>query len=452
MQRDVSEVFVRRGTCYLRQKDYDAAIADLSEALQFNQNNATAFAQRGIAYWRDGFPQLAKADLHEALLLNPRHIEALLCHARVCLDLGDTARALRDAETAVRTQADCQEGYEIMARCYVANGDYAKATNCARKLAGDRAEQIGHLIEVAQESAATEEDLAAGEGPPQRVVLKPTTSRPNDAQAHFDQGIASMNLRQWDKAVDQFTMSLNLFQDDSETYYQRGMAFLEQGFPDTAIKDFNQASRLEPGFVPAVRGRAHAWFKLGDPLAAINDATRALALYPEDAATHLLRARAYLEILKFTRTLADLEEAEKLDPQLAGEAGPLAARALKGRAVENLHARKWDAAIGDFQEALRLNPAAAGDLGVLLAEAYRHRAVDHREHGRVDAALADLAQAIRLEPDAADNFRLSGETYLKAGKWQEAIDQFDRAAELAPMRAFRVRPRPGRSPLAPGPG
>jgi Tfp pilus assembly protein PilF len=60
--RAASDVYVLRGTCYLKKKMYAEAVADASAAIKVRQRYAAAYFLRAVAYRAQGQNKLAKAD------------------------------------------------------------------------------------------------------------------------------------------------------------------------------------------------------------------------------------------------------------------------------------------------------------------------------------------------------------------------------------------------------
>lgn len=461
LQRDPAEVYLRLGASYLELRKYEDAVRELTTAIRSIRNDATAYCKRGIAFQGEGFPELAAADFHAALLIDPEYVDALLHHAQVLLEMGDYVRARKDAQHAVRAKPDSAEGYCLLGCGLLLDGKYAMATSHFSK-----AERIDpKLASVARSNIAVAEALARGDtqkplvrfdadGLPNVFLTtaaridepKPSEtpaaaeSRPPDAEAHFQKALSHRDSRQWSDAVSECTAALAIYNNDAEAYCLRGIAFIEQGFPDTAIKDFQQAMRLRRHYAEACRQQVRARLLLEDWSLAIEDCTELIRRDPNDARAYLLRGRAYLGSGDFDRALADLRQAERLDPKCADEVKPAVAETLKGQGLKDLRAKQWDAAIQGLQQAIALRPEYADPLNRSLAEAHRGRGQDRAKQGDLAEALVDLNEAIRLEPADADNFRSRGETYLKSGQWDAAIADFTKAVDLEPGRAFRVRP------------
>ena len=98
---DLSTTLNNRGLGYLRNKEYDKAIIDFSEAILINPKNAYAFDNRGDAWREKGNYDRALADYNEALSIDPTFASALLNRGITFEQQGDKTRARQDYEAAL---------------------------------------------------------------------------------------------------------------------------------------------------------------------------------------------------------------------------------------------------------------------------------------------------------------------------------------------------------------
>jgi len=68
--------FMQSGAAHYRAKEYDAAIADFTKAIEGNQNSASAYYGRGIVYAAKGDMDWAVAEWEAALRIEPGHAKA----------------------------------------------------------------------------------------------------------------------------------------------------------------------------------------------------------------------------------------------------------------------------------------------------------------------------------------------------------------------------------------
>jgi tetratricopeptide (TPR) repeat protein len=70
-KENVAIAFYNRGLAYENTEDYDRAIADYSEAIRLNPNDADALFYRGLDKQRKGDKAGAQADMAAAKRINP---------------------------------------------------------------------------------------------------------------------------------------------------------------------------------------------------------------------------------------------------------------------------------------------------------------------------------------------------------------------------------------------
>jgi len=215
---------------------------------------------------------------------------------------------------------------------------------------------------------------------------------PNFAPYHFDRAAVLHRLGRDEEALVDYAAAIRLSPPLAEAYYNRGDVRAGLGDLDGALADFDYTLELRPEFVPAYVYRAGLHADLGNADQARSDVEAGLALEP--ANPHLLSIRG----------------------QLDAEAGDLTAAALA------------------YDEAIAADPT--------LQAAWAGRATVAFERGDLDSALEDLDHALELGDSAALRFNRAA-AFMAAERWDEALADLNRAAELDPededTRAERER-------------
>jgi tetratricopeptide (TPR) repeat protein len=143
------------------------------------------------------------------------------------------------------------------------------------------------------------------------------TPLPN-AEAYYNRGIAyskngdSVAL---DRAIADYTQTIQLDPKFVEAYVNRGYAYSEKGEYDRAVADYTQAIQLDPKFVDAYVNRARAYRLKGDIDRAIADYTQVIQLNPKFAPAYYNRGIAYRMKGDTDRAIADYRQAIKLFPR-----------------------------------------------------------------------------------------------------------------------------------------
>jgi tetratricopeptide (TPR) repeat protein len=204
---------------------------------------------------------------------------------------------------------------------------------------------------------------------------------PNFAPYHFDRAAVLHRLGRDEEALVDYAAAIRLSPPLAEAYYNRGDVRAGLGDLEGALADFDYTLELRPEFVPAYVYRAGLHADAGNDEQARQDVEAGLALEP--ANPHLLSIRG----------------------QLDAAAGDLSAAALA------------------YDEAIAADPT--------LQAAWAGRATVAFEQGDLDSALQDLDQALELGDSAALRFNRAA-AFIAAERWDEALVDLNRAAELDP--------------------
>ena len=88
----------------------------------------------------------------------------------------------------------------------------------------------------------------------------------------------TIDLRQYQHAIDDFNKAISLKPKDAKLYYNRGIAYDNLGKLKRAIEDFNEAIRLKPDDALSYTNRAGAYFMQGNTKLFCSDVQKACSL------------------------------------------------------------------------------------------------------------------------------------------------------------------------------
>jgi tetratricopeptide (TPR) repeat protein len=370
------EEVISRADSELKDKQYDKAVADYSEAIRVKPDQAEASYHRGNAY--DGLSQYDKAvaDYTEAIRLKPDYAEAYESRADAYRQLKQDEKAFADCTEAVRLKPDDPAVYNQRRYLYIGVNQYEKA-------------------------AADDTEI---------IRLKP-----DSAWGYSQRGLDYYNLKQYDKALADFTEAIRLSPSgDALVLGCRGDAYNGLKQYDKAIADFTEVIRLTPDYAAAYEDRADAYAELKQYDKAIADLTEVIRLKPDDADTYFNRGLAYYNLKQYQNAIADNTEAIRLKPDLS--------MAYSNRAAADNELKHYDKAIADCTEAIRL------DSDQTLA--YLNRGNAYLGLKLPEKAIAEYTEAIRLKPDFALAYRNRSIVYEQIGQPQRAKEDLAAAKQL----------------------
>jgi tetratricopeptide (TPR) repeat protein len=191
----------------INNRDYDAAITALSEAIRLDPKNARVFLSRGVAYERKGDADRAVADYSDAIRLDPKNALALLNRGIAYGKKGDADRAIADFNEAIRLDPKNVIAFNNRGFAYWKKGD------------ADRA--------IADYNEAIRSDASSG-------------------FAFFNRARAYQSKGNNDRAITDYTEAIRLNHDSANAFNNRGNAYAAKGDNNRAIADYNEAIRLDP--------------------------------------------------------------------------------------------------------------------------------------------------------------------------------------------------------------
>ena len=134
----------------------------------------------------------------------------------------------------------------------------------------------------------------------------------NLAKKSFNQGLENSKLKQYDKAIADYTRAIELDPKLADAYYNRGVDCGKLKQYDKAIGDYTKAIELDPKSANAYYGRGVAYANLNQFDKAITDYTKAIELDPKSAWAYNKRGETYLKVGKKKEAEADFAKAKKL--------------------------------------------------------------------------------------------------------------------------------------------
>ena len=263
-------------------------------------------------------------------------------------------------------------------------------------------------------------------------------------------GVARQNLENNDGAISDYNEALRLLPRNRQIMFNRSLALTDSEKYEQADSSFAELLKYYPGFDNGYIGRAKLRLAMADTTAASADIDKALGINRNILNAYILRADIAINSKKdYSAALADMNEAVKLEPRLAG--------LYINRAFLRYSLDDYFGAMADYDYAIQLeplNPVALFNRGLLEMEVgdndkalrdydtllsldpdnYRalyNRAVIYGEKHRFDDAISDVNRLIDRFPDFSGAYYLRSEFMRGKGEMAHAQADYKKAVALA---------------------
>lgn len=400
------------------------ALADLNKAVELAPDDYAVWYQRAQFYARyDGSYEAALADLDQALALNPTAPDALYERGWVKLETRQYEAAEPDFLAALEGDPTNGDIYYDLARTYSAlRRDTEAAPNYTLAYYYRGVAMAGNHDEY---SALEQLDLALQRDP-------------TFGDAYIARGRAKIAIGAYDEAIEDFERVLTLPDGDARSaYYYMGAAYRAKELPLMAVTEYSNAFEevsRDPDALPDAtiyNARGEAYMAALDYQSALQDFLIASQSNISDAAVfdNLGMARYYTQ--QYDLALANFTSALALDNS--------APDYYTHRALAYSALGQYESAVTDLTAALRLdvdNIEALLQRGyVQLQQAGFGQAVSQLPTEPIyEAALSDLNRVIELTEAAgtpiARAYYYRGQVYWNQNQIQAAYDDYSRAIDL----------------------
>jgi putative PEP-CTERM system TPR-repeat lipoprotein len=473
------EAQILRGNALAGLKDFDGAVADVTEALKTAPDSAANYSTLGTIQMAKGNLAEAEKAFSNAVTADPKSIYARLAlanfygaanrsaeaeatlKAAVALAPGDAlpnfalavfyVRAGRaaDAEAPLKIvaeKADNSAAKLMLSDYYLAVNRISEATTILNGLAQDKANFAAaklRLAALARRQSKSDEAY--------RIVREVLTKEPASVPALLTHARMQLADGRTTDALASAKAAVGHDPRSADAHFVLGLIHLDKS-PDDAVTEFNEALKLNPSLTAAKYELGRAYLAKGDAQSAVRVARQAALEWPvADARAMLVRA------LLQTGGIAEAQE------QMAAliKAFPKSAQVQVLAARLAMQRKDADGARRAFESALAADPknreALAGlvelDLGgknPAAAEARLRLAMNgaekdtrlmlllaqtHMASGNTSAAEQDLRRLIAADPTTLEPYSMLGRLYAEQRRLPEALAEFESVAERDPQSA-----------------
>ena len=276
-----SLAFLGRGVLLaVRKRAYDRAIEDFDKVLVIEPDNVGALVSRGDAFGQLGDLGRAMADLNRAVALAPDKPTVLLARGQIESRRGNLAGAARDYEAALKLDPRYADAMINLAAIRSMEGK-----------PGPAIELLGRAIAIDR----------------------------SNPLAFYNRGYAEFALKQYDKAIADYSSAIELDPRLGLAYNNRALSRAVAGTDlVAALADSDQALKLLPLNLEVRDTRGFIYLKLGDPALALNEYNAALTTDPNRALSLYGRGLARIRMGDAVGK-GDQEAAITINPEVADD-------------------------------------------------------------------------------------------------------------------------------------
>jgi tetratricopeptide (TPR) repeat protein len=298
----------RRGSIWLREKNFDQALKDFAAAIRLQPKAAELHVLRGIAHRNTGEIAKALADFETSISLNPRYEIAYYERGLTQLEKKEYAAALSDFRYALQLNPRFALGFYGIGTAYseqnetvLAIAAFTEVQKLDPQLTALVQWQKGLVRQRAGDCKSALEDYAAALSAGLRT-----------ANIIKNRGICWRILGQFDFAILELTQTIAIAPRDADAYLERGIAKAQKGDSDGALTDFNEAIKVKPEMHTAYFSRGQILRARNQFDLAISDFGKSLSIQPT-AAAFTERGITHVRLADYDLALRDFDAALKLD-------------------------------------------------------------------------------------------------------------------------------------------
>jgi tetratricopeptide (TPR) repeat protein len=236
-------LYNNRGVFLESQGQAEAAIADLSRAIELNAKDHILFTTRARMLLAQGKPDEAIADLDRVFKLTIINPEASTLRGEARLLKKDYQGALDDFSRAIQYEPSRWQAYQERARVLIILGDREKALPDLDKALGLNPRAADALTMRCVVRGTLGRDLRAGLADCDAAIGAGGAT----AGRMSNRGMIRLLLGMNEGAVWDFSVALAKNKDDPQALQGRGIALRRLGRQEEADRDFAASERLSPG-------------------------------------------------------------------------------------------------------------------------------------------------------------------------------------------------------------
>lgn len=432
-----------------RTGESEKLITYFKKELKANPRNENIMRRLGYLLIKDNQHDLGKKYYQDALTLNPKCVRCLVNIALVYELEKDYTKALEYFNKAIAIDPENPMSYSNRAHLKESTGDNSGALSDYDKAVALDFENAGYYVQRANYHFKQGAFLLAIADMNRSVQLAPTSYFP-----YYQRSIMYYNGQKIKEALADINTALQLDSSQQVLYSFRGTIYAAVQEHDKAIEDYTKALQLNPQDHLTYYNRSLEKHAIEDMEGACADMQACYALLPSGDTLKRQLAQSistYCDVTKpsyyYQRGIAfyNLQQFKKaIDIYTLGISKfPDNAMLLSFRGNARFALKDYPAAIDDYQASIQHKGNLLKDpnvkdtfVNVFLAAMQLSIAESKFALGQYDDALIAINEGIKIATNEVEAYyNIRGNILLAFGKYQQAMDDFNKSIQLNPSFA-----------------
>ncbi len=396
---------------YIKQQEWQKAIAACKNAIQLQPDLAAAYKTLGVVMQLQGELEEAKQCYTKAIEIQPNLAEAHANLGSLYATQQQWHNAIASYQTALDFQPNCAGFYRNLAKVFTQINQIEKAIDSQYHAFCLEPEQV-----AVGESLSLAEQLLQHNQVEKAIKIYSTlvTFYPDHAPIYYHWGKALSQQEKWQEAIVSYRKAIKINPNLSHVYNSLGDALTQVQQWQDVIASYTQAIQLHPEL-------CWSYFKLGDVWIeqqqwqnAIFRYRQGLKLNPTHYWPYLKLGEALSQNGEIQEAIATYDQAIKINPDLATAYYKL------GELFQQQ--QQWNEAISYYQKAIKIDPNLSfiyKNLGELL-----------QQQQKWDDLISLYRQAVQVFPDSCEIYYQLGDALRRQQQWYDAIAALMKALEL----------------------
>ena len=239
---------------------------------------------------------------------------------------------------------------------------------------------------------------------------------PYSARVHNNLGIVYTNMKDYEKAAEEFKEAIRLKSDYVKAYSNLGIVYYWQRKYGQALEEYDKAMKLKPNAPDIYNNLGAVYLALGKNEEAIENCKKAIALREDYRNAHMTLAAAYSYIGDYRQAVEHYKRTIEIDPDY------LEAYIDLGT-VYNLQ--------GNYPQSVKILKKAR-PLKPTSSKFYNELGLGYKGLREYDKAIASYEIAVKLDPEYLQSYNNLGVVYSILGQYDKAVELYEKVLDMNP--------------------